>query len=145
MHPDHQLHVLCDRLGPETAHVHHRRSSEQSERSRDDEQRIEVAPAGPAGEEAAGVLQDLEPLDPVFRHPQAGHSPLDHDRAVDRPDRSADRHDTFVFQEEARGSQDGLRVQNRVRIHRGDQRESGVVEGSVQRVRAAATLLLDHD
>ena len=59
--PDHQLHVLCHGVRPEPAHLHHRCSPEQPESTRDDEQRVEVAPASPAGEEAAGVLHHSIP------------------------------------------------------------------------------------
>ena len=142
--PDHQLHILGHGVGPEPAHLHHRRSPEQPESTRDDEQRVEVAPASPAGEEAAGVLQDLEPLDPVLRHLQARHPSLDHDGAVDRPDRATDRHDPFVLQEQSRGPQDCLCVQDGIGVHRRDQGEAGVVEGRVERVRPPASLLLDH-
>jgi hypothetical protein len=142
--PDHQLHVLAYRPHQEATGLQHRGPAEQPEGAGDDQQALEVAPTRPAGEERAGVLQDLEPLQPSLRHAQLGDLAALHLRGVEGSDGAAHRHQVLVLDEQPGGPQDRLGVQHRVGVDRGEQREAGEVETGVERVGLAAVVLVDH-
>jgi hypothetical protein len=114
--PDDQLHVLGHRADPEAAGLQDRGPPEQPKGAGDDEQALEVAPAGPVGEEGAGVLQHLEALQPLPGDPGLGDAPVLDQGCVQGPDRPAHRDQGLVLDEQPAGPQDGLAVQQRVGV-----------------------------
>jgi hypothetical protein len=85
----HQLGVLADRLRPPAADRVHDVAAEQVEGTRDDQQGPQPAPAHPADEEGAEVLDHLEHRDPRLGKPHLDDLPGLDPAAVGNPDDSA--------------------------------------------------------
>jgi hypothetical protein len=143
--PYDELEVLTDGRRRIAACRHDGLATEDPERPRDQEQRLEPAPTCAAGEERPGVLQDLDTLQPAAREPHVHHLPVAYDGAVERPHGPANSDQVLVRHEQPRRTHQGFGVQQRIGVDSADERIARQVEADVEGVGFAAAGLVHEE
>jgi hypothetical protein len=143
----HQLHVLTETARRVAADLEHEALVEKAEGPRDDEETVDPAPAHAAEQEPAQVLDDLHEGQEPPGQPHGDHPARPDLAAVDDPDRAPGRHRSpGILDERAHRPQEGIVVQDRVRVEHADERIHREVQATVRRVGlAAAVVLVHHD
>ena len=144
VHPDAQLHVLADRLVLQAAGVEHLLPAVEPERARDDQERAHRRVRDAAGEERAQVLDHLEARHPVARHAHLGDPPAFDLAAVDDADDAADAERVGRLEERQHRLAQRVGLEERIGVDEADERIARRVDAGVERVGAAAVLLVDH-
>ena len=142
--PYDQLDVLADGVARVPADRLDQRAPEEPERAGDDQQRVHPAPADPADQEGAEVLEHLQGRESAPGQADVVHAAVVDPTAVGDADDPAGRDDDVRLRHDRpHDPQEGVLLEDRVGVDREHVRVARRVHRGVQRVRLAAVLLVD--
>src|SRR5438309_2125828 len=130
--PHHQIQVFHDARHTVAADGEEVLLAEQAECAGDHQAAAQPVPAEPAEQKRPQILDDLHAGEKTARHPGVGDPAVAHRATVRYPDRAPDRRDFAAEQERPREAQQGVGLDQGVRVHGDDEREAARVDGGVE-------------
>src|SRR5687768_8794854 len=118
---------------------------EEAERAGDDEERSHPAPADPADEEGAEVLNDLKGSEPRPGQANVDDAPvLDAAPICDSDDAARRDHEIGIVENRLGDPQQGVVLEHGIGVDCAEIRVAGAVDRTVERVGLTAVVLVDH-